>query len=148
MVNNEKAAALKRTKFQGKLHFAWDRMKDEKEIVAGLACLKRHKVKGSVYVLVEYDTTEAENIHRCQVLKDLGFDFYIMPYGGTKYGKAFKRFADSFMWRKYKAISDAWNEYKKGAHVVCAERLPEHYGTSSTSYNSSTTPASKQASAD
>jgi len=84
LVNDEKAAALKRTKFQGKLHFAWDRMKDEKEIVAGLECLKKHKVKGSVYVLVEYDTTEAENIHRCQMLKDLGFDFYIMHYVGTR----------------------------------------------------------------
>jgi len=29
------------------------------------------------------------------------------------------------------------------AHIVCAERLPEHCGTSSTSYNSSITPAGK-----
>jgi len=143
LVDDEKAAALKRTKFQGKLHFAWDRMKDEKEIMRGLQCLKQHKVKGSVYVLVEYDTTEAENLHRCQVLKDLGFDFYIMPYGGTRYGKAFKRFADSFMWRKFKTIGEAWKEYKKGAHVLCEERLPEHYGTSSTTYNSSNTQAEK-----
>lgn len=112
LIDDEKAAALKRTKFQSKLHFAWDRMKDEKQIVSGLECLKRNKVRGSVYVLVEYDTTEAENIHRCQVLKDLGFDFYIMPYGGTKYGKAFKRFADSFMWRKFKTIGEAWKEYR------------------------------------
>jgi hypothetical protein len=135
LIDDEKSAALKRTKFQGKLHFAWDRMKDEREIVSGLECLKRHKVKGSVYVLVEYDTTEAENIHRCQVLKEFGFDFYIMPYGGTQYGKAFKRFADSFMWRKFKMVGEAWKEYKRGAHVVCAERLPDTMEARLTSYN-------------
>jgi hypothetical protein len=129
LVDDEKAAALKRTKFQGKLHFAWDRMKDEKEIVSGLECLKRHKVKGSVYVLVEYDTTEAENIHRCQVLKDYGFDFYIMPYGGTVEGKKFKRFCDSFMWRKYVTIAEAWKDYNPRSASMRREAAARHCGS-------------------
>lgn len=113
LMDEEKASALKNTKFQGKLHFAWDRINDEKEIVRGLSILKNYKVIGTVYVLIEYDTTEKEDIYRCQILKDIGFDFYIMPYKRTVYGRAFKRFADSFMWRKYKYIKDAWSDYKK-----------------------------------
>jgi hypothetical protein len=125
LVDEEKADALKKTKWSNKLHFAWDRMKDEAEVVRGATILRNHKVRGTFYVLVGYDTTEEEDIHRCQVLKDLGFDFYIMPYGGTRQGKMFKRFVDLFMWRKYKTISEAWYNYEPRAHVLCAERLPD-----------------------
>jgi DNA (cytosine-5)-methyltransferase 1 len=49
------------------------------------------------------------------------------------------------------AIPPAYTEFigkELRAHVLCAERLPDTKETSSTTYNSSTTPASKQASAD
>ena len=112
LIDDEKASALKRTKFQGKLHFAWDRIKDESEIIAGLKILKKQKIKGTFYILINFDTTEEEDIHRCQILKDYRQDFYIMPYGATVAGKKFKRFVDTFMWRKYKTIKEAWKNYK------------------------------------
>lgn len=118
LLDDEKAEALKRTKFEGKLHFAWDRMQDESAIIKGLKLLKKYHIRGSFYVLINYDTTEAEDIHRCQVLKDYGFDFYIMPYGHTWQGMMFKRFVDTFMWRKYKTIAEAWKNYEPRKKVV------------------------------
>jgi hypothetical protein len=109
LMDEEKAAALKRTRFSGKIHYAWDRMQDEKEIINGLKIAP----KGSVYVLIGYDTTEAEDIYRVQKIVDHGFDPYIMPYHQNRAEKRFKRFIDSFMWRKYKTIQEAWGNYKR-----------------------------------
>ena len=111
LLNDQKAAALKRTKFKGKIHFAWDNMKDEKAILKGLALLKKHKIKGHIYVLIGYDTTIEEDLYRCQKLVDFGQDPYIMPFKRTDHNKRFKRFFDTFMWRKYSTIEEAWNNY-------------------------------------
>lgn len=112
LLDDEKAAALKKTKFQGKLHFAWDRITDESLIIEGLKCLVRHKIIGSrVYVLVGYNTTKAEDIHRCQKIVDYKQDPYVMPYERTQYCRSFKRFIDTFMWRKAGNIEKAWSEY-------------------------------------
>ena len=111
LLDDEKADALKRTKFEGLIHFAWDRMKDEKAILKGLALLKKHKIKGHIYVLIGYDTTIEEDIYRCQRLVDFGQDPYIMPFKRTDHNKRFKRFFDTFMWRKYSTIEEAWNNY-------------------------------------
>ena len=112
LLDDEKADALKRTRFQGMIHFAWDRMEDEKEILRGLALLKKYKIKGHIYVLIGYDTTLEEDIYRCQKLVDFGQDPYIMPFKRTDHNKRFKRFFDTFMWRKYKTIQEAWDNYK------------------------------------
>jgi len=112
LLDMEKADALKRTKFQGMIHFAWDRMEDEKEILCGLSLLKQYKIKGHIYVLIGYDTTIEEDLYRCQKLVDFGQDPYIMPFKRTDHNKRFKRFFDTFMWRKYKTIKEAWENYK------------------------------------
>jgi hypothetical protein len=112
LLDDEKADALKRTKFQGKIHFAWDRMVDETLIVRGLKMVSAHKIRDCrVYVLIGYDTTEAEDLHRCQKIIEAGADPYIMPYHRTRQTRAFKRFIDSFMWRKYKTMDAAWMDY-------------------------------------
>ena len=112
LLDDEKADALKRTKFEGKIHFAWDRIQDESKIIAGLKLVKKHRIQnGHIYVLIGYDTTEEQDLHRCQKLIDYGQDPYIMPFNQSKKEKRFKRFIDSFMWRKYKTIEEAWNDW-------------------------------------
>jgi len=112
LVDDEKAAALKRTRFVGKLHFAWDRMQDEPLILNGLKALREHKISGAgVYVLIGYNTTIEEDIYRCQKIIENKQNPYIMPYVRNKHNRAFKRFIDSFMWRKYKTIDQAWEDY-------------------------------------
>lgn len=111
LLNDEKCEALKKTKFASKLHFAWDRMEDETNILKGLSLLRKWKIRGHIYVLIGYDTTRNEDLYRCQKIIDLGHDPYIMPYNQSKDEKRFKRFIDSFMWRKYKVLNEAWSDY-------------------------------------
>ena len=114
LLDDEKAEALKRTKFDGKIHFAWDRIQDEALIIEGLKLLNKYKIKNThIYVLIGYDTKLEQDIHRCQVLKDMKSDPYIMPYRKTKHNMRFKRFIDSFMWRKYRTIKEAWKNYNQ-----------------------------------
>jgi len=109
LMDDEKADALRRTNFHGKIHYAWDRIEDEMVILKGLKIVP----KGTVYVLIGYDTTEEHDIYRVQKIVEHGFDPYVMPYNQNKQEKRFKRFIDSFMWRKYKTIQKAWEDYKK-----------------------------------
>jgi hypothetical protein len=111
LIDDEKASFLKLITFANKIHFAWDRIKDEKEIIRGINILKKFKIHGTFYVLIGFDTNIEEDLYRCQVLKDNGFDMYIMPFTRSWNERAFKRFIDSFMWRKYKYMKDAWNDY-------------------------------------
>lgn len=107
-MDEEKAYALKNTKFQGYRHYAWDHMRDEKEILRGLQLAPR----GIVYVLIGYNTTVEDDFYRCQKIHDFGHDPYVMPYNRTPGEKSFKRFIDSRMYRKYKTIKEAWKKYK------------------------------------
>lgn len=107
LIDDEKAFYLRQTKFEGYIHYAWDRMKDEKKILRGLEVAPR----GRVYVLIGCDTTEQEDIYRCQKIIDYGHDPYIMPYIRNVYERRFKRFIDSFMWRKYNTLEKAWQDY-------------------------------------
>ena len=107
LIDEEKAHALKKTKFQGQIHYAWDLMKDEKKILEGLKIAPR----GTVYVLIGFNTTEEDDLYRCQKIVDLKHDPYIMPYNQSVKEKRFKRFMDTFMWRKYKTIKEAWTNY-------------------------------------
>lgn len=108
LIDEEKADYLRRTRFEGKRHYAWDLMKDEKEILRGLSLAP----KGMVYILIGFNTTEEEDIYRFQKIVDYGFDPYIMPFNQSKKEKDFKRFAGLFMWRKYKTIKEAWSNFK------------------------------------
>jgi hypothetical protein len=113
LLTHSKADALKHTKFEGKIHFAFDRMSDETKIINGLKTLNEFKITNThIYVLIGYDTTLEEDIYRCQKLVDYGHDPYIMPFNQTEEEKAFKRFIDTFMWRKYKTIKEAWSNYQ------------------------------------
>jgi len=116
LLNDEKAEALKRTKFQGGLFgFAWDRMQDEALVLNGFEIAKKHRLMGHnthVYILTGYDTTKEEDIHRCQKVADYNASPFVMPYKKTERTQRFKRFIDTFMWRKYKTIKEAWGNYK------------------------------------
>jgi hypothetical protein len=107
LIDDEKANYLRKTKFQGRIHYAWDLMENESQVLRGLFTAP----KGTVYVLTGYNTTEEEDLYRVQKIIDFGHDPYIMPYHQNKQEKRFKRFIDSFMWRKYKTVKEAWGNY-------------------------------------
>ncbi|HBN26818.1 MAG TPA: hypothetical protein DD405_05055 [Desulfobacteraceae bacterium] len=113
LLNDEKAAAIKKTKFQGQIHFAWDRMQDEALVVAGLRILRKHKIRGVFYILIGFDTTIKDDLYRCEVLRKYKQDPYIMPYVQNKVNKRFKRFVGTYMWRKYRTFTAAWDDYTR-----------------------------------
>jgi len=115
LLDDEKADALHKTKFSTPLHFAWDRMQDESLIVNGLRLLNHHKMRSTangVYVLIGYNTTESEDLYRCQIIHDFGLTPYPMPYIKNNYTRKFKRFINLHYYRKYSTIRKAWNDYK------------------------------------
>lgn len=64
------------------LHFAWDNPKEDleqkfKDFAKGF---RRKANIGMVYVLTNFNSTMEENLHRIYVLRDLGFDPYVMVY--------------------------------------------------------------------
>lgn len=77
--------AIKKLKIK-EIHFAWDLMKNSKRIIKGLNLWKRfgkknkHGSWGTVYVLVNFNTTMAENLYRIYTLRDMGYDPYVMIY--------------------------------------------------------------------
>ena len=108
LIQEEQADALKKTRFSGQIHYAWDLMEDETNVVRGLKLAPR----GMVYVLIGFNTTQEEDFHRCQVIHDHKHDPYIMPYNRTKGERKFQRFINTRMYRKYKTLKDAWKDYR------------------------------------
>ena len=85
LLTEENIEAIKRIKLK-KIHFAWDLMKHTDGVLDGLDLWRKHGKKvthgkwGTVYVLVNYDTTMRENLFRVNELASMGFDPYVMVY--------------------------------------------------------------------
>ena len=79
------------------IHFAWDYMREEKRVIAGLelyAKMANRKVNGAfgtVYCLTNYDTTMEENLYRIYKLWDMGYFPYVMIYDKPHAPKEIKR---------------------------------------------------------
>lgn len=112
LLDDEKADALKCTKFTKQIHFAWDQMKDEKAIIRGLEVAKKFKLDAMVYVLMGYDTTFEEDLYRCQKINDFGFDPFPMLYKKTVALSQFRRFIYLRYYRQYPTLKEAWKDYK------------------------------------
>jgi len=115
LLNHEKAYALHRTRWATPLHFAWDNIEDEAKIIAGLKLLEKYHLRSTsngVYVLIGFNTTEEEDLHRCQIIDDYGLTPYPMPFKKTKELMKFKRFINLHYYRQYKTIKEAWEDYK------------------------------------
>lgn len=66
------------------VHFAWDDAKmDLVDYFAYYAAVAKHKPHGrygTVYVLVNFDSTMEENLYRIYTLRDMHYDPYVMVY--------------------------------------------------------------------
>ena len=119
LIDEEKAQSLKRTKWDNghDPHFAWDRMRDEKEIIIGLGEVNRAGMKlKSIYVLIGYDTTIEEDIYRCQKIHDMGHDPFPMIYENGEPNRtlhSFRRMIYQRYYRKEGNIEKAWRDYNK-----------------------------------
>ncbi len=69
------------------LHFAFDDMRYEKEVWAGIDILETAGIKLKdvlFYVLIGYNTTEKEDLYRIDSLYERGVHPYVMPYNQHK----------------------------------------------------------------
>jgi hypothetical protein len=119
IISEKQAQALSTVKFSNinntkkQVTFAWDQMKDEKVIKRGFqrvidAGIKPYQMQ--FYVLIGFDTTPEEDMHRVMMQKDWGCDPYAMPYDKTDpYQQKFVR------WVNRRAIfkSCSFEEYQR-----------------------------------
>ena len=117
IISKRQAEALASVKFRNlnntgsTVTFAWDQINDEKVIKRGVqrvidAGIKPYQMQ--FYVLVGYDTTPEEDMHRVMMIKGWGCDPYAMPYDKTvPYQRKFTR------WVNHRAVfnSCTFEEY-------------------------------------
>ena len=83
LMTEEKAEMIKHIKTKN-IHFAWDRYEDKEKIVPKLKMFKEYTGydyrKLTVYMLCNFDTTFEQDLERVYLLRDLGYNPYVMLY--------------------------------------------------------------------
>ena len=82
LANEEVAEKLGRMRVK-RIHFAWDNpQQDLTEHFRRFAAAYRRKADSGkmVYILVNFNSTMEENLHRIYTVRDLGYDPYVMVY--------------------------------------------------------------------
>jgi|TARA_R110000822_G_scaffold67579_1_gene164508 hypothetical protein len=104
LISDRQAEALASVNFRNlsgthkEVYFAWDQIKDEKVIIRGInrvikAGLKPYQMQ--FYILVGFDSTPEEDMHRVLMLRDLGCRPYVMPYDKKdRYQRRFTRWVN------------------------------------------------------
>jgi hypothetical protein len=89
IISEKQASALASVDFRDnsnnmpRIYFAWDQIKDERTILRGFhrcidAGIKPYQMQ--FFVLIGYDSTPEQDLHRVMTIKSLGADPYVMPY--------------------------------------------------------------------
>lgn len=114
-INEENTKLLAKIKVK-MIHFAFDDMKQEKNIVKGLKLYKRisniPEYKTGIYILTNFNTTHEQDLYRVKVVQELGYRPYIMIYNkksATKITKDLQRWANNRM--IYYASDQKWENY-------------------------------------
>tara|TARA_Y100000310_G_C20469392_1_gene709219 strand:- start:11 stop:919 length:909 start_codon:yes stop_codon:yes gene_type:complete len=93
--------------------FAWDRPRDERLIYRGIERCKAAGIKPwamQFFVLIGFDTTPEEDLHRVRSILAVGADPYAMPYNkADAYQKAFARWVNGRICRTV-----PWEAYSLG----------------------------------
>ena len=84
LLTEEWAGLLKDVKHPKGIRFAWDNIGDEDKVINAINLLKnagfnlKHDV--SFYVLCGFNTTFEQDLYRCNTLRDLGVNAFVMQY--------------------------------------------------------------------
>lgn len=98
LLTKENIEILKDTRLDG-VHFAWDEMRDREPVLRGLRLWAergrkdRHGSYGTVYVLTNFGTSTDEDLERIYMLRDLGYDPYVMIYDKPNAPRVTRRLA-------------------------------------------------------
>jgi len=120
ILTQEQADLLGKTKYyNGRfndryLTFAWDKYKDEKLIMKGIEICNKAGIPTrdmQFFVLIGFDTTPEQDLHRLYTLRDLGAWPYAMPYNKKDpYQRDMCNYVNGFGRKVFKKHS--WEEYQ------------------------------------
>jgi hypothetical protein len=113
LINDENANLLSKIKYYKQIRFAWDLMKNEKNIKEGLEIVIKYikPYKIMVYILCGFNTTFEEDFYRFTELRRYGVEPFVMIYNNQKKNQKLRNFAKWVNRRYYKVCK--WKEYKK-----------------------------------
>jgi len=111
LIDNDKAKLLAKVRLWKQMHFAFDDPNLEEEVIRGIKILAKYMPASRLafYVLIGYNTTKEQDLHRVELLRSMKVDPFVMPFNKSeKYQKDFAR------WVNHKAIFKTvkWDEYK------------------------------------
>jgi hypothetical protein len=112
LLTPEIAQALSQVRHLRSLHYAWDLMSFEKQIIAGIKILQRSvkAYKQMCFMLTGFNTSFDEDMYRFGKLRELGVDPYVMPYNLAYSDQKHHCFARWVNSRIYKSCS--FDEYE------------------------------------
>lgn len=110
LVNDDIAKALGEVKHLRSLHYAWDLMGFEKQVIEGIKTLSKYikPYRHMCFMLVGFNTTFEEDVYRFRKLREMKVDPFVMVYN-QKDDKKLKHFARWVNSRIYKSCK--WEEY-------------------------------------
>lgn len=112
LINEDIAKALSEVKHLRSLHYAWDLMAYEKQVLKGIEILKKHikAYKHMCFMLVGFNTEFEEDMYRFRKLKELGVDPFVMVYNneGDVKIKHFARWVNGRIYKKCTNFNDYW----------------------------------------
>jgi hypothetical protein len=86
LMTEDMARSLTRVRREGRVHFAFDSVRDERGVRRGIGALKAGGFPlyaATFYVLIGYDSTPEEDAYRIGLLDALGVESFVMPYSKT-----------------------------------------------------------------
>lgn len=112
LMTPEIAQALSEVKLLRSVHYAWDLMEFERQVLDGIKVLSPHvKVwRHMCYILTGFNTTFEEDMYRFRRLRELKIDPYVMPYNKQFPSERHKHFARWVNSRIYNVCS--FEEYE------------------------------------
>lgn len=112
LMTQEIAEALSEVKLLRSLHYAWDLMEFEDQVIRGINLLAQHikPWKHMCFMLTGFNTTFEEDMYRFQKLNELGVDPYVMPYNKQFKSEKQRHFTRWVNGRIYKVCS--FDEYE------------------------------------
>ena len=117
MLTEKNIEALNKLKIKN-IHFAWDLMERSEAVLKGLNLYREigkknaHGSFGTVYVLMNFNTTMEENLYRVNTLADMGFDPYVMIYD-KPHAPSEVRYLQRWCNNKRLFKSCTWEEYDR-----------------------------------
>lgn len=110
IMTEEKAKAMSEVKHLRSIHYAWDLMPFEKQVMEGIKTLSKYikPYRHMCFMLVGFDTSFEEDMYRFRKLAELKVDPFVMIYN-QKDDKKLKHFARWVNSRIYKSCK--WEEY-------------------------------------